>query len=63
MARINPVIVRLDDDQRVFLEKMAKADVRPVGTLAYMAVADYLEQHGYSEWLEDNSSLDGKKHR
>ena len=44
MARINPVIVRLDDDQRVFLEKMAKKDVRPVGTLAYMAVADFLEQ-------------------
>ena len=28
MARINPVIVRLDDDQRVFLEKMAKKDVQ-----------------------------------
>jgi hypothetical protein len=63
MARINPVIVRLDDDQRVFLEKMAKKDVRPVGTLAYMAVADFLEQHGYSEWLEDKSSLAVKKHR
>jgi hypothetical protein len=63
MARINPVIVRLDDDQRIFLEKMAKKDVRPAGTLAYMAVADFLEQHGFSEWLEDKSSLDTKKHR
>ena len=58
MARNNPTIVRLEDKKDQFFKLCAKKDRRPPGTLAYLIMDEWLEEHGYSEWLkEDKTSL------
>ena len=55
MARMSTTSVRLDDPLDTFMETMAKNDHRPKGTLFYIIIEDYAKQHGYLEWLEENS--------
>ena len=54
MPRDNPISVRFDDYEEKFLENMAAKDVRPVATLVYIAVREYMRSHGYSEWLKEH---------
>ncbi len=62
MARDNPISVRFDDYEEKFLENMAAKDVRPVATLAYIAVREYINSHGYQAWLvEHKRSVDRAK--
>ncbi len=62
MPRDNPISVRFDDYEEKFLENMAAKDVRPVATLVYIAVREYMKTHGYQDWLvEHKRSVDRAK--
>ncbi len=62
MARDNPISVRFDDYEEKFLETMAAKDVRPVATLVYIAAREYINSHGYKEWLAEHKySVDRAK--
>lgn len=47
MARTNPIPVRVDDNEKAFLEIIANKDMRHPATIAYLALKNYLDEHGY----------------
>lgn len=54
MARDNPITVRVEDLEESFLVAMAKKDMRPVGTLLYIAVREYMVAHGFNEYVAEH---------
>ena len=55
MARDITTSVRLEGMLDKFLAHIAKNDRRAKGSLFAMALEDFANDHGYAEWLEENS--------
>ena len=55
MAREITTSVRLDEMLDKFLTGVAKDDRRTKANLFYIIIDDYALEHGYTEWLEENS--------
>lgn len=52
MAAINPVHLRLTDDQIQYLAIIAKKEDRKLATMARIFVNECLEEAGFSEWVK-----------
>lgn len=55
MARDITTSVRLEEMLDKFLAHIAKNDRRAKASLFAMTLEDFANDHGYAEWLEENS--------
>ena len=47
MVKTDPIGVRLDPEERAALERVAKADARPISAMARKIIAEWLKRHGH----------------
>lgn len=61
MARDIPATVRTDESLSDFFKHMGKDSYQPPGKMMFIALLEWAEAHGYSDWKEDRESSLRKK--
>ncbi|MBS3953655.1 MAG: hypothetical protein KGZ88_11965 [Methylomicrobium sp.] len=61
MARDVALTVRVTEEEERFLELLGKASYHGKTTVAYIGIKEYLELHGFNEWLAERDTKINKK--